>query len=218
MADTNIGYWEKVLQNPTPGFRELIDAEYSYLLERIPANSVVLDIGCGEGRNIKTILQKTDTVFGLDSDEIAIKNANSNFSNNKTVKILKGSAAEIPFEDKTFDVIVFFDILQNLDIQKEEALKEASRVIKDGGIMLLCTYSESAFDERMRMYDIIAVPIIKKEGTKVFFDKSVGANISEQFSLEDIKNLTEKVGLQIVDSKKAGDIAYLCTLKKRAYK
>jgi 2-polyprenyl-3-methyl-5-hydroxy-6-metoxy-1,4-benzoquinol methylase len=52
---TNIGYWEQVLEAPTPAYAELFRAEHEYLLENIFPNAKVLDIGCGNGRNIKSI-------------------------------------------------------------------------------------------------------------------------------------------------------------------
>ena len=214
MTDTNIGYWEAVLRNPTPTYKELIETERTYLIDKISNNSKVLDIGCGDGRNIKTILNKTIQICGIDNDNIAINDAKQNFSANNNVKIIKAEANSLPFEDKTFDAIIFFDLLQNLDFQKQEVLTEAKRVMKDNGIIILCTYSENAFDERIKMYNLVNVPIEKIQGTKIFFEKSVGANISEQFSLSEIESFTNKAGFKISDLQKIGDLAYICTLSK----
>lgn len=214
MSDTNIGYWEKVLKNPTPAYKELIDTEYAYLLEKIPVNSKVLDIGCGDGRNMRTALNMTNHVFGIDNDDVAIGDARQNFSDVNSVGIQKAEATKLPFEDKTFDVVIFFDILQNLDSNKLQVLMEAKRVLKDDGIILLCTYSEEGFEERSKMYNIIHVPIENIEKTKFIFKKSVGAYLSEQFSSDDIKNLADKSMLTVNDLRKIGKLAYICTLNK----
>lgn len=214
MESTNIRYWEKVLKNPTPAYKELLDKEKEYLLKKVPTNSKVLDIGCGDGRNMKTLLAKTKYIFGIDNDEIAIIDAKKNFSSNREINIQKAEATKLPFEDKIFDIIIFFDILQNLGYQKEWVLLEAKRVLRDDGSIILCTYSEDSFEERIKMYEIIHVPIEKIDGTKVFFNKSVGAFSSEQFSLDEINELARKSMLQIVDSQKIGKIAYICVLNR----
>ena len=213
MIDTNIGYWEKVLQNPTPEFKALIDSEREYLLENVPDNSTVLDIGCGDGRNIETLLTRTDKISGVDNDGFAVTEASKKFPNTK-VRISKNEAEKLSFDDCIFDVVVCFDLLQNLDDKKVEVLKEIKRVLRDSGKLLLCAYSETAFEDRVRMYKIIGVPIERTEGTKVYFDKSVGSNISEQFSLDEIKSLAGEAGLHVTDWQKIGNLAYLMTLSR----
>ena len=53
-----------------------------------------------------------------------------------------------------------------------------------------------------------------KDGT-VVFDESLGANVSEQFSLEEIENLAQSSGLTIAEHQKVGLIAYICKLVKK---
>lgn len=208
---TNIGYWEQVLNAPTPAYQELFDAEHKYLVENIPSNSKVLDIGCGEGRNMKSILEVTPNVYGVDNDAKAVEDAQKNLPN---IQVVQGEAISLPFEDKTFDVVTFLMTLPNLDNDKEKSFQEVSRVLKDDGFIILSTFAETAFEERMKIYKQVGVPIKQIDGTKVTFDESVGANTSEQFSLEEIENLARTAGLKISNSDRVGLIAYICRLKK----
>lgn len=211
---TNIEYWERVLQAPTSAYQKLFDTEHKYLLDKITPNSKVLDIGCGEGRNMKSIFEITPFVYGIDNDSNAIKDAKENFKNNDSVKIVRGEATNLPFQNETFDIVTFLIILPNLDKDKEKALQEASRVLKDDGFVILSTFAETAFENRMEMYKLLNAPIKKIEGTKVIFDESVGANVSEQFSLQEIKSLAKSVGLNVFNCQKVGLIGYICTLSK----
>lgn len=211
---TNIGYWKKVLKAPTPAYQELFDAEHKYLLDKITPNSKVLDIGAGESKNMKSIFEITPFVYGVDNDANAVKDAKENFKDIDTVKIVQGEAVNLPFEDKIFDIVTFLMILPNLDKDKEKALQEASRVLKDDGFIILSTYADTAFEDRMKMYKLIDLPIKKIEETKVIFDEKLGANISEQFLLQEIKDLAKSAGLVISHYQKVGSIAYICTLKK----
>ena len=180
----------------------------------ISPNNSVLDIGCGDGKNIETILQTTSHVSGVDNDLIAIEDAKKRLKNYPDVELFCADALNLPFKDEAFDTVTFFEIIGNLGDNKFSALKEAYRVLKSDGFIILSTYSEHAFDERMKMYAQIEVPIEKIEGTKVYFDKSVGAYESEQFSLEELKKLGEDAGFIITDHVKVGTLSYICKFIK----
>lgn len=212
--NTNIGYWEQVLNAPTPAYQELFDAEKEYLSTNIKPNSFVLDIGCGEGRNIQSILERTQNIFGIDNDQKAVDDAKKRFEKIDTVKVVVASADKLPFEDETFDIVTFLMILPNLENNKDDSIREATRVLKTGGKLILSAFAETAFNERMKIYKMINIPIKKIEGTKVVFDESLRANTSEQFSLDELRAFGEKSGLLLVDSKKVGDIAYIVTYQK----
>jgi ubiquinone/menaquinone biosynthesis C-methylase UbiE len=212
--NTNIGYWEQVLKAPTPAYQELFDAEREFITSHIPSNAKVLDIGCGEGRNMKSITLVTRNVTGLDNDAKAVEDAKNNFSQIPTAAVVQGSADALPFQDGSFDVVTALIILPNLGTSKTTTLRECARVLKEEGKILLSTFSETAFDERMKVYKMIKAPIKKIEGTTVVFDESIGANISEQFSQEQLRQLADSSGLFISEIKKVGDIAYLCEIRK----
>jgi ubiquinone/menaquinone biosynthesis C-methylase UbiE len=127
---------------------------------------------------------------------------------------MKADVVQLPFRDETFDVVTCFMILPNLDKLKEVAMKEIGRVLKKNGTVILSTFSEDAFEERMKIYKQVNVPITAIEGTKIIFDKSLGANVSEQFSKEQIETLVKIAGLEIVDIQKIDSIAYICSLRK----
>lgn len=213
--NTNIGYWEQVLEAPTPAYQQLFDAEKEYLSTHIESDSFVLDIGCGEGRSMQSILQKTQSVYGIDNDQKAVDDARKRFEKIDTVKVVVASADKLPFEDETFDTVIMMNVFYNLDNLKDISLLEVSRVLKNNGIFILSSYAETAFDERMKIYKMINAPIKKIEGTKVVFDESLGANTSEQFSLDELRSLGKKAGLVMVDNKKIGDIAYVVMYEKK---
>jgi len=211
---TNIDYWEKIIKNPTESYKRLFEEQKKYLTEHIKKNSSVLDIGCGDGKNIETILLVTDSITGIDNDQKAVDHAKKNLLSKPSVKILLGNALALPFPNNSFDFIVFFDILENLERHKVAALIEASRVLKKDGEIFLGSYSEDAFDERIKIYKRDNIPIAKIDGTKVVFDKSVGANESEQFSEKELRDLSIAADLKMSDVVNIDHIGYICTLKK----
>jgi ubiquinone/menaquinone biosynthesis C-methylase UbiE len=199
---TNIDYWEQILKNPTPVYAELFDAERDFLLSHIAQNSKVLDIGCGDGRNIETILNVTKDVIGIDNDPKAVSDAKAHLANIPSVQILLADVIALPFPENSFDAVTLMMTLVNFNHNKVHALKEMARVLKQDGKTIISVYSEDAFDKRMEIYKQVQAPIDRVEGTTVILDISFGANISEQFSKEEIETLAEQANLKLSDCKR----------------
>lgn len=210
MENTNIDYWEEIVKNPTPIYKKLFEEEENFLLSHISKNSKVLDIGCGYGRTIKTISSITNEIVGIDNDEKAVEQAKG-----CKLNIMCADVFNLPFPDKSFDHMVLMMTLVNFSENKARALKEMRRALRDDGKITISVYSEDALPARLEMYKIINVPIDRVEGTKVIFNESIGANISEQFSKEEFEALATEVGLKISDYKKIDQLAYIFELKKK---
>lgn len=211
---TNISYWEKILDNPNSAYGRLFIAEKDYLANHISKESTVIDVGCGDGATIQTILPMVKMVTGVDNDPKAIADAKVRLLPNQNVNIVLADALALPFGDKVFDVATHMMTLVNFEDNKIKVLKEMSRVIKDEGKIIISVYSEDALSTRLDTYKQIGVPINRIEGSKVIFDESVGANESEQFSKEELELLVQEAGLRITDCIKVEGIAYVCELTK----
>lgn len=97
----------------------------------------VLDLGCGTGTlaiMIKRIHSRTE-VYGIDGDSEVIGIARRKASKNcADVTFDRGMSSEMFYPDGSFDLVVsslFFHHLTRED--KEKTLREAHRVLKDGG-------------------------------------------------------------------------------------
>jgi len=210
----NIELWEQAISAPTLAYEKMLETERQFLLDNIPNNAGVLDVGCGDGRNIRTILERTDKVVGLDKDSVAVQNATKKLEQFPNIKIVNADAVSMPFDNSSFDVVTVIGLMENLDNDKVNVLKECARVLSENGKVMIMAYNEDAFEERMKIYKQINAPIKSIEGTKVIFDESLGANISEQFSQEQISEIAKATGLQLVSCEKQG-IVNICTLTKK---
>ena len=93
----------------------------------------ILDIGCGTGRNLE-LLQKYGRIYGIDNSEIGI--AYCKKRDYHQVKL--ASASNLPFSDRNFDLVTIFDVLYHRGIKNDlEVLREANRVLKPGGYILI---------------------------------------------------------------------------------
>lgn len=103
------------------------------ILENVPKNGKVLDLGCGNG-NISLAMGSCGlNVLGLDLDETSVNTARgrNTFDN---VRFDVKNAEELNVNDK-FDAIVCSEVLEHL-FKPEELVKVISGLIKEGGIFV----------------------------------------------------------------------------------
>ena len=210
---TNMDYMANFLENLPKSYQKLFEEEKKYLQKIITLDAKVLDVGCGSGRSVFDILSKTKNIVGIDHSDRAVADAKNNFSRYPSIKILKADAAQLPFDNEEFDFVICMTTFANFADKKFKALEEMRRVLKDSGKIIISVFSENALEERMRVYKTSGVKIKEVKNGTVIFDESLGDNISEQFTKEQLENIFSKVNLKIEDIKKV-DIAYLCTLVK----
>lgn len=97
------------------------------LLELIPDEGRVLDVGTGTGK-LESLNNFKGDFIGIDvTKEMIALNRNKG-------KLILGSATEIPIKDGTLDAIVSSFVLRNLPSTKDY-FKEGIRTLKNGGIM-----------------------------------------------------------------------------------
>jgi len=213
MSKTNIDFWEKLTQNPSDLYKRLFEQEKKYLENNVKSDSRVLDIGCGDGRNILSIVEKVQSVVGIDIDPKAIEDAIRRLHQYKNVQIILGSAFDLPCDEYQYDVVILSMTFVNFSNHKNKSLTEMKRVLKPGGKIVMSVYSEHAMNERLNMYKKIGVPVQEVLVKEVIFDKSVGANTSEQFSIQDIESMAKSVGLKMTHYEEVLGLAYIITLE-----
>jgi ubiquinone/menaquinone biosynthesis C-methylase UbiE len=96
----------------------------------------ILDVGCGTGVITGDIASLTKgTVIGIDIDDEKLNLAKQLLTEIKNVKLFKADALELPFNDCTFDLVVFNIVLIYIKDQ-EKVLREMARVTTKNGIVL----------------------------------------------------------------------------------
>lgn len=120
-------------------------------------------------------------------------------------------ARDMHFKNNTFDyVICMSNTFGNFGKDKLKILKEMKRVAKPRGKIIISIYSEKALPTRIENYKKTEVKIkrIGKDGTVL----TVEGLISEQFSKEKLKNISQKAGLNIKITE-LNSISYICEAK-----
>jgi SAM-dependent methyltransferase len=94
----------------------------------------VLDVGCGEGWLARRLVGAGARVTGIDPLPGALANAREASPEAESLRFVHGTAEALPFADRSFDVVVFFNSLHHVPVASMElALSEAARVLRPAG-------------------------------------------------------------------------------------
>jgi SAM-dependent methyltransferase len=97
----------------------------------------ILEVGGGRG-GLTSLLYPNGAVVNIDLDrELATAAPNQQ----PTLRFVCGDASKLPFPDASFGVVTMFDLLEHVPDHKA-ASREALRVLKPGGFVLVSTPSE----------------------------------------------------------------------------
>ena len=113
-------------------------AQWALKQIRIPDSGKVADLGCGGGYNIRRMLQMSAKAkfIGLDISDESVRKAQKVNKDElgKRVKIIKGSAEELPFKDNSIDLITAFETVFFWKAP-EKAFGEIYRTLVKGGCL-----------------------------------------------------------------------------------
>ena len=125
----------------------------------------ILDIAAGTGSSSRPLVDKGAEVTALDFSHGMIEQGHKQ---NKNINFVQGDALKLPFEDNSFDVTTISFGLRNTS-NTEKALKEALRVTKDGGRIVVAEFSHPVnpvFKKIYLNYLMKALPVIVKKISK----------------------------------------------------
>ncbi len=130
----NIEDWIKKLKQQAEDSREYRHALYEKV--ELKNKKDILDVGCGTGAVTLDIAQSTNGhVVGIDIDSEKFEEARRALSKIRNIKLMQADVLDLPFEDETFDLVVFNVVLIYIKDQ-QKALNEMARVTKKGGIVM----------------------------------------------------------------------------------
>lgn len=107
----------------------------AYVLAQPYISGDVLEVGCGEGRGISLMIDKTKSFTALDKIEEALAKLRLQYP---TGKFIAGSFPPFKSDSNTYDVVVSFQVIEHINDDKSY-LKEIHRVLKPGGVALITT-------------------------------------------------------------------------------
>ncbi len=109
--------------------------------EILSPGQLVLDLGCGNGRDLRFLEEKGMKVIGLDISAGQLASVQKRANDSPLLVI--GDVVQLPLRDDTADAILLSAVLHHIPQAGERvmALKEAYRCLKSGGLCLAGVWS-----------------------------------------------------------------------------
>jgi len=179
---------------------QYLEAEIVHALGRIRRTDEVLELGCGYGRIARRLAEVATRVVGVDTARGSLELARRLWQETDRCEFLCMDAIDLRFPDGSFDAVL---CLQNgicaFGVDQVRLVQEASRVTREGGIVLLSSYSDKFWPDRLAWFEAQA-----KEGLVGHVDRAAsrGGVIvcrdgfrAGRLTPDDFHTLCSKIGL-----------------------
>lgn len=132
------------------------------------------------GHGHATVLDLTEPML-IEGRKRAEANAMSD-----SLEWVVGDAMHLPFNDNTFDVYTISFGIRNVT-RPQEALKEAFRVLRPGGRLMVLEFSQIPNELMQKVYDLYSFNIIPRMGQAIANDRD-----SYQYLVESIRKFPDQ--------------------------
>lgn len=184
--------WNNFRQSP---FRD-VSLEFEGILNKIKPGKI-LDLGCGNCRNILPFAKKGFDCYGIDFSKKMLEYAKKySNKNNFKVKLKKARLEKIPFKKESFNYLLSIATLHHLNKNDQKtAVKEMFRVLKKDGIAIISVWNKWPISL-----------LIKNRYEKWSKGKKAYYRYYYFFTPSEIKRLFHNSGFKILDLKKDKNI------------
>ena len=141
-------------------------------IERYNLNesSSILDVGCGKGFMLVDFLKAIPSlkVAGIDISNYAIENSHELVKE----RLLVGNCKELPFPDRTFDLVISINTIHNLDVGEcKVAINEIERVKKHNSYIVVDGWSTAEEKKDLESWVLTAETVLSnQEWQKLFIE------------------------------------------------
>ncbi len=111
---------------------------------RYAQGNAVLDAGCGSGYGTRELVHAA-SVTAMDIAHDALLHAAASYGR-AGLRFTQGSLEALPFAEASFDLVLAFEVIEHLT-NWAGMLREARRVLKPGGVLLVSTPNKSYYAE-----------------------------------------------------------------------
>jgi SAM-dependent methyltransferase/uncharacterized RDD family membrane protein YckC len=140
-----------------PRVKQYLEAEIDFVLNKIKPTDQVLELGCGYGRVLLLLAEKASLAVGIDTALDSLRLHGDLCQNVPRCSVLAMDAGCLGFKDDRFDKVV---CVQNgisaFQLEQKVLIAEALRVARPGGSILLSSYAERFWGDRLTWFRLQA--------------------------------------------------------------
>ena len=133
-----------------PRVRRYLEAEIEFVLKHVRPGDSVLELGCGYGRVLGRLQGHARLVTGIDTSAESLDLARRLLGDDPALRLQEMDAIDLGFDDGEFDIVV---CIQNglcaFGVDRVALLREAIRVTRPGGTVLVSSYAQRFWADRL---------------------------------------------------------------------
>ena len=154
-------------------------------VDNIAEDSLVLDAGCGNGKNMLYMQARDIKVIGIDFCDKLL-----NICKEKVLNVKYADVRNIPFENNTFDYVISIAVIHHLSIESDrrKAIDEMLRVCKPNGKILVSVWALEQ-DKNSRFKFTLGDNIVKWDDTTRYYhihSKDTITDLLKSYNVESI--------------------------------
>ena len=185
----------------SPRIKQYLKAEINFVLEQIHSSDTVLELGCGYGRVLRELAKQASKIVGIDTSFESLELAKEYLQDYRNIELHQMNANSLSFKEETFDaVIAIQNGISAFKVEPEVLLRESLRITKKNCKLILSSYSENFWEERLKWFilqseeELLGEIDYEKTGNGFIVCKD--GFIATTFSKNDFQNLLQKMNLK----------------------
>lgn len=192
-------YWSKTeIENEVKSC--LKDELLTIITKYIKKNDKTLDAGCGLGRWIIYFSKRGYDISGVDNFQQAILRLKKF---DERLKVRVANICHLPFKDNEFCNYLSFGVVEHFEEGPANALFEAKRILKNGGIIILETPYDNFLRKLIRLINHLKEEL--KKPIRIIMGRNTKKALILQFyeyryTNAELKNFLKKLNFKIIAS------------------
>ncbi len=174
--DSNFDTWKNLYVSEYARGHQVVNTIHRYLPDFQIAGSDVLDVGCGDAGVPIAFAKRGARAAGIEPDHASIARGRVRVQEHGvSVDLREGVAEELPYPDRSFDLVVLDNVLEHVRDQRR-TLMEIHRVIRPEGLLYLVTPKPLALYSLWNdpHYDMAGLVLLPRRLQVWYFEKVRG--------------------------------------------
>ncbi len=197
---------EEKLERYWSRFQDTYDQNQEYVVGKELLNEItkelnelhdlgeVIEFGCGTGYFTETIAQKANQMVATDLSNELLEMAKKRLKNNPKITIQQEDCINASFPSGEFDSVFMANLIHIVE-NPFKVLQESQRILKDGGLLIIVTYTNYG----MKLLEII------KLGIRFLLGWGKPPQHLHTFSPQQLASLMQDAGFTVEESKLIGN-------------